>query len=332
MRLAGGGGDGCRGRVKLNSSVSKMINSVDNRSTSASLDDNDDYYDDDEYDTSGGGEAREKAIIKDLIEAKKKRYQEEAGTPRAVGGGGGGETARNSRAASRSEASKDPSGDIDDIWKNNTSEYKPASPHYVLSQFGKKVAKAVLDRFVDPDDPDQAANGAGGPTTTTATGSQKVSSKFAVSPPKLPKPNMARLEATLERGGRASPRRSAVVSPKKRFAGGEGEVVRTRQVELKMGNENDGSSSTDDTSSSGLDDEEQEDEEEDEESDPDSDYSGGVVTVRLAGGAEKRPNPGDSTVSVSDTETLVGDEGGSHVTCKRRVWEFQKRVTFYGFT
>ncbi|XP_043660578.1 uncharacterized protein LOC122624884 isoform X6 [Drosophila teissieri] len=146
MRLAGGGG--CApGKL---SSVSKMINSVDNRSTSASLDDNDDEYDD-EYDTSGGycggsGEAKEKAIIKDLIEAKKKRYQEEAAvTP--VGGG----TARNSRAASRSEASKDPSA-IDDIWKNNTSEYKPASPRYVLSQFGKNVAKAMIDRIVDHED------------------------------------------------------------------------------------------------------------------------------------------------------------------------------------
>ncbi|XP_032582263.1 cytosolic carboxypeptidase Nna1 isoform X8 [Drosophila sechellia] len=146
MRLAGGG-ECAPG--KLNS-VSKMINNVDNRSTSASLDDNDDYYDD-EYDTSGGycggsGEAKEKAIIKDLIEAKKKRYQEEAEvTP--VGGG----TARNSRAASRSEASKDASY-IDDIWKNNTSEYKPASPRYVLSQFGKNVTKAVIDRIVDHED------------------------------------------------------------------------------------------------------------------------------------------------------------------------------------
>ncbi|XP_039226023.1 cytosolic carboxypeptidase Nna1 isoform X10 [Drosophila yakuba] len=146
MRLAGGGGCAA-GKL---SSVSKMINSVDNRSTSASLDDNDDEYDD-EYDTSGGycggsGEAKEKAIIKDLIEAKKKRYQEEA-TATPVGGG----TVRNSRAASRSEASKEPS-DIDDIWKNNTNEYKPASPRYVLSQFGKNVAKAMIDRIVDHED------------------------------------------------------------------------------------------------------------------------------------------------------------------------------------
>ncbi|XP_052857356.1 cytosolic carboxypeptidase Nna1 isoform X3 [Drosophila gunungcola] len=167
MRLAGGGG--CA-RGKLNS-VSKMINTVDNRSTSASLDDNDDYYDDD-YDSSGGfggggggfsGELKEKAIIKNLIEAKKKRYQEEAEAGTPTGGGGGG-TARNSRAASRSEASKDAS-DIDDIWKNNTSEYKPASPRYVLSQFGKKVAKAVIDRMVDNDDP----------AAVPPTGSQKFS-------------------------------------------------------------------------------------------------------------------------------------------------------------
>ncbi|XP_044573392.1 cytosolic carboxypeptidase Nna1 isoform X7 [Drosophila ananassae] len=146
MRLTGGGS--CA-RGKINS-VSKMINNVDNRSTSASLDDNDDY-DDEEYDTSGGGggggEAREKAMIKDLIEAKKKRYQEESGM-----------TARNSRAGSRSEASKDPS-DIDNIWKNNTSEYKPASPRYILSQFGKNV---VIDRLADEDDPSLTNGGDGG--------------------------------------------------------------------------------------------------------------------------------------------------------------------------
>ncbi|XP_017036090.1 cytosolic carboxypeptidase Nna1 isoform X3 [Drosophila kikkawai] len=302
MRLAGGGG-AC-GRLKLNSSVSKMINSVDNRSTSASLDDNDDYYDDDEYDTSGGGgEAREKAIIKDLIEAKKKRYQEEAASPN------GGGTARNSRAPSRSEASKDPSGDIDDIWKNNTSEYKPASPHYVLSQFGKKVAKAVIERFVDHDSDPAQSNGAGPPTGPT--GSQKVSSEFAVTPFILPKTNLNRLEAAFEQNAIGPPRtRSTLVAPQRR-SGGEMD----REIGMKMGNENDGSgtSSTDETSSSGFDEEEDQDDEEDEESDLDSDCSDGIVTVRLSGGAEKRSCPEGSAISISDTETLVGDEGNSRI-------------------
>ncbi|KMZ09663.1 uncharacterized protein Dsimw501_GD17141, isoform K [Drosophila simulans] len=281
MRLAGGG-ECAPG--KLNS-VSKMINNVDNRSTSASLDDNDDYYDD-EYDTSGGycggsGEAKEKAIIKDLIEAKKKRYQEEAEvTP--VGGG----TARNSRAASRSEPSKDAS-DIDDIWKNNTSEYKPASPRYVLSQFGKNVTKAVIDRIVDHED------------LVPPSGSQKVSNQFAVGPVKLPKTNMARLEVAFERSACQDRSKSRL----KKEASGS----RKRRA----------STSDEDSSSSSLGDEE-EDEVNDSDSEAENKRSGvglrrilGSYSARLAGGAEKYPCPGSG--SVSDTETLVGDESRSRL-------------------
>jgi len=296
MRLAGGGG--CA-RGKLNS-VSKMINNVDNRSTSASLDDNDDYYDD-EYDTSGGqGEAKEKAIIKDLIEAKKKRYQEQA---EVVTPGGGG-TARNSRAASRSEASKDPS-DIDDIWKNNTSEYKPASPRYVLSQFGKNVAKAMIDRIVDCDDP----------SLVPPSGSQKVSNKFAVAPVKLPKTNITRLEVAFERSARQN--RSAAVAPKS--SSGKG-ISKVAVVKREMANDHGDSTSSEDTSSSGVG-------EEEEESDSESENSGsgdglhrilGSNSARLAGGAEKRPCL--SSGSVSDTETLVGDESRSRLAgCKREI-------------
>ncbi|XP_017141214.1 uncharacterized protein LOC108155072 isoform X10 [Drosophila miranda] len=164
---------------KLNS-VSKMINSLDNRSTSASLDDDNDFEDDYDYDTSGAGggsgEAREKAIIKDLIEEKKRRYMN-AATPTteerqqqntAVASAG-----HNSRTASRSDskpnsrsADRSTNGDIDDIWKNNTSEYKPASPRYILSQFGKNVTKAVIDRLVDHGDDKHH---------TSATGTQKFS-------------------------------------------------------------------------------------------------------------------------------------------------------------
>ncbi|KAH8266363.1 hypothetical protein KR038_007040 [Drosophila bunnanda] len=295
MRLAAGGvGSACE-RMKLNSSVSKMINSVDNRSTSASLDDNDDCFDDDEYDTSGGGgEAREKAIIKDLIEAKKKRYQEEAATPN------GGGTARNSRAPSRSEASKDPSGDIDDIWKNNTSEYKPASPHYILSQFGKKVSKAVLERLVDHDADPAQANGAGPPTGPS--GSQKVSSKFAVTPFKLPKNNLARLEAAFGHSAAGTPRKSDVVAPMSRRAAGKGGVGKQQEGKnAKKENNGSGNSSTDETSSST----------EGGESDSYSDCSEGNGTVRLAGGADKQSCPEASGQSVSDTDTLVGDDGPS---------------------
>ncbi|XP_039226025.1 cytosolic carboxypeptidase Nna1 isoform X12 [Drosophila yakuba] len=298
MRLAGGGGCAA-GKL---SSVSKMINSVDNRSTSASLDDNDDEYDD-EYDTSGGycggsGEAKEKAIIKDLIEAKKKRYQEEA-TATPVGGG----TVRNSRAASRSEASKEPS-DIDDIWKNNTNEYKPASPRYVLSQFGKNVAKAMIDRIVDHED------------LVPPTGSQKVSNQFAVSPVKLPKTNMARLEVAFERSACHARSKSRL---KGRAVVPGGQTVGNHRRR--------GSSSEEDTSSSGLGDEEEE-EEDDDDSDSDAENSGsggglrrilGSYSARLAGGAEKRPCPGSG--SVSDTETLVGDESRSRLASSNGLYQ-----------
>ncbi|XP_016949170.1 cytosolic carboxypeptidase Nna1 isoform X7 [Drosophila biarmipes] len=288
MRLAGGGG--CA-RGKLNS-VSKMINNVDNRSTSGSLDDNDDYYDD-EYDTSGGqGEAKEKAIIKDLIEAKKKRYQEQAAVVTPAGGGG---TARNSRAASHSRISKDPS-DIDDIWKNNTSEYKPASPRYVLSQFGKNVAKAMIDRIVDYDDP----------SLVPPSGSQKVSNKYAVAPVKLPKTNIARLEVAFERSARQD--RSAAVAPKSHSGKGiSRDAVDNDRHRLRD------STSSEDTSSSGVG-------EEEEVSDSESENSGsgdglhrilGSNSARLAGGSEKRTRP--SSGSVSDTETLVGDESRSRL-------------------
>ncbi|KAH8273289.1 hypothetical protein KR018_005272, partial [Drosophila ironensis] len=324
-RLAGGGG--CA-RGKINNSVSKMINTVDNRSTSASLDDNDDYYDDEEYDTSGGGceAVREKAMIKDLIEAKKKRYQEETGGEGGAGAAGGG-IAKNSRPSGRSEASKNPS-DIDDIWKNNTSEYKPASPRYILSQFGKNVAKSVIDRIVDHDD--QSG-------TAAASGSQKVSNQFAVTPIKLPKMNIARLEVALERSARQQDQPGASSSRRRKTGGGDGG--------LAMGNEVDGAatSSTEDTSSSSLGEDEDTESDSVEESgsgetvchsEPLSVSGGsdsnsgsvsgqgsgelmGVYSPRLAGGAERNSCPGSGSGSVSDTETLVGDEGSGRLACKQ---------------
>ncbi|XP_034670611.1 cytosolic carboxypeptidase Nna1 isoform X3 [Drosophila subobscura] len=172
---------------KLNS-VSKMINSLDNRSTSASLDEDIDFDDEYDYDTSGAGcgfsgEAREKAIIKDLIEEKKRRYMNAAASaeekqqhqqqqqPTA-----GASAGHNSQTGSRSESKPKSTSteksnaisEIDDIWKNNTSEYKPASPRYILSQFGKKVTKPMIDRLVDQGDDKHL-------TTGTASGNQKFS-------------------------------------------------------------------------------------------------------------------------------------------------------------
>ncbi|XP_033238547.1 cytosolic carboxypeptidase Nna1 isoform X5 [Drosophila pseudoobscura] len=276
---------------KLNS-VSKMINSLDNRSTSASLDDDNDFEDDYDYDTSGAGggsgEAREKAIIKDLIEEKKRRYMN-AATPTteerqqqntAVASAG-----HNSRTASRSDskpksrsADKSTNGDIDDIWKNNTSEYKPASPRYILSQFGKNVTKAVIDRLVDHGDDKHH---------TSASGTQKVSTsnKYAISPIILPKKNIARLEIAFERSVRP-------VSPGPELNSTlVGNHVPLSSTDVSINRSSDSSDS-------------------DTESDTESPDSGGETSChscRLAGGADDMPAPSGGSGNVSETETLVGD-------------------------
>ncbi|XP_034487899.1 cytosolic carboxypeptidase Nna1 isoform X2 [Drosophila innubila] len=108
-------------------SVSKILSSVDDRSTSNS-------QDDDDYDTSGeSNETHESTTIQNLIETKKT----------AVSG-------ISSIKGCRNINSKD-AIEIDDIWNNTSNEYKPASPYYVLSQFGKKVSKAVIDKLIDYD-------------------------------------------------------------------------------------------------------------------------------------------------------------------------------------
>ncbi|XP_017141205.1 cytosolic carboxypeptidase Nna1 isoform X8 [Drosophila miranda] len=281
---------------KLNS-VSKMINSLDNRSTSASLDDDNDFEDDYDYDTSGAGggsgEAREKAIIKDLIEEKKRRYMN-AATPTteerqqqntAVASAG-----HNSRTASRSDskpnsrsADRSTNGDIDDIWKNNTSEYKPASPRYILSQFGKNVTKAVIDRLVDHGDDKHH---------TSATGTQKVSpsNKYAISPIMLPKKNIARLEIAFERSVRP-------VSP--------GPELNSTLISDVLGGNHVPPSSTDVSLNRSSDSSDS-----DTESDMESPDSGGETSChscRLAGGADDMPASPGGSGNVSETETLVGD-------------------------
>ncbi|XP_034124763.1 cytosolic carboxypeptidase Nna1 isoform X4 [Drosophila guanche] len=270
---------------KLNS-VSKMINSLDNRSTSASLDDDVDYDDEYDYDTSGAGcgfsgEAREKAIIKDLIEEKKRRYmnaaasaeekQQQQQQPTA-----GASAGHNSQTASRSESKPKSTSteksnaisEIDDIWKNNTSEYKPASPRYILSQFGKNVTKAMIDRLVDQGDDKH-------PTTGTAGGNQKVasSSKYAISPIKLPKKNIARLEVAFERSARPVSPNSNIVT----------------NSETKQSSDSDKESTTESVDTTSW------------------------HSCRLSGGADTMPLSPAGSETVSETETLVGEESKSEI-------------------
>ncbi|EDW10988.2 uncharacterized protein Dmoj_GI14008, isoform B [Drosophila mojavensis] len=115
------------GKTHLNR-VSKLFNRLDDHSTSNSQDDDDDYNV-----SVDGKETREKPVIQSIIDAKKKRFETT--------------TLQHSTDGKIKGTSK-----VDDIWKNNSSEYKPASPHYVLSQFGKKVSKAIIKKIIDYDE------------------------------------------------------------------------------------------------------------------------------------------------------------------------------------
>ncbi|XP_046867292.1 cytosolic carboxypeptidase Nna1 isoform X7 [Drosophila willistoni] len=261
--------------------VSKMINNLDNRSTSVSLDEDNDFEDDYDYDTSGGtnsGEAREKAIIKDLIEAKKKRY--------AAGG-----SKCTSKCSSKAESSKDPSSEIDDIWKNNSTEYKPASPRYVLSQFGRKVSKAIIEKMCDSDDKPPNSTGGSG-----CSANKVPKSKYAVAPIKLPKSNIARLEQAFQRS--ASTART---------------MFQNASIDISDDDEDDDSTSTT------LDDTDEMDEQSERKDRGRGGAGGGNIEahpLRLTGGAEKRQCNGST--SVSETDTLVGDESLSRLLATKQ--------------
>ncbi|XP_030379191.1 cytosolic carboxypeptidase Nna1 isoform X2 [Scaptodrosophila lebanonensis] len=275
-----------RGKSKghLKNSVSKMINKVDNRSTSNSQDEDND--DDDDYDSNATNDdsdainiqnkSREQAMIKDLIEAKKKRY-DSANQDGEHKSKGSNKTA--SKATSKT-ASKDAS-EIEDIWKNNSTEYKPASPQYVLSQFGKDVSKAIINKFIDHD-------GSG------TSSSVKVQSKFAVTPIKLPKKNIARLEVAFEQSAR------------KRYD----EAVAAAAALVGTPSKSSASSGDSDDESS---DEDSDSDDDDSDGETD-DYSDAVgeAQKRLTGGADRKRSASSS--SVSDTDTLVGKEGTIETT------------------
>ncbi|XP_051864405.1 uncharacterized protein LOC117578080 isoform X8 [Drosophila albomicans] len=138
-------------------SISKILNSVDDRSTSNSQDE-----EDDDGDTSGEGketrQVGEQTTLNcpsNLSESKKKCF----GTNTAP----------------------QESSDIEDIWTSNSTEYKPASPYYVLSEFGKKVPKTmIIDKIIENDQPQTQHQQQQQPPPTTCNSTSSKFSRSAV--------------------------------------------------------------------------------------------------------------------------------------------------------
>lgn len=273
-------------KSQLNS-VSKILNRLDDRSTSNSQDDDDD---DDEYDSSSNTlqELREKNTLQNLIEAKKKRYV----NANALGISSTSTTQPTANTSSRigEPSSSKEASDIEDIWKNNSTECRPASPNYVLSQFGKKTSKAIIKKLVEHDD-----QPSGCPSSSAST---KVQMKYAVAPFKLPKTNMTRLEVAFQ-----SSERQRLVK------------AATAEAMAAKCSRNSANDTDEDKTSS--------------DSSRDSDQvkghmefvrrsstnSGDKPMSRLAGGADKNANTSSS--SVSDADTLVGDDSLTTLASKR---------------
>nr|XP_032289378.1 cytosolic carboxypeptidase Nna1 isoform X11 [Drosophila virilis] len=228
------------GKNQLNS-VSSLLNGLGDISTSNSQDDDDD----DDCNTSGDSkESQEKTDFQCLIDSKNELFINKM------------------YGTDSSKFTINDNTGINDTWKNNSTEYKPASPHYVLSQFGKKVSKGLIEKIIDYDD---------NPLTDTGIStSSKVQNKYAVTPFKLPKTNISRLEVAFQSSSHQSYNDKTSISLKSNKVGDTDE------------------DSDDDCSTEIAKDEPK------------------VSVSRLAGGADKRPSTSSS--SVSDTETLVGGE------------------------
>lgn len=244
-------------KTQLNS-VSKLFHRLDDHSTSNSQDDDDDYnvsVDDKEI--------REKPVIQSLIDAKKKRLDTT--------------TLQHSTDGKMKGTTK-----IDDIWKNNSSEYKPASPHYVLSQFGKKVSKAIIKKMIDYDEKLSSA--------TSNLTPEKVQNKYAVTPFKLPKTNISRLEVAFQDNSRQSFEKVSHSRKSNMFGDTDDDINSSDDCSIEMND------IVKDDVISGCD--------------------GKLSVGRLAGGADKCPRTSSS--SVSDTETLVGEESMCRLACNNQ--------------
>ncbi|XP_030246169.1 uncharacterized protein LOC108655510 isoform X4 [Drosophila navojoa] len=230
------------GKTQLNS-VSKLFNRLDDRSTSNSQDeDNDDYHG-----SVDGQEIREKPVIQSLSDAKKKRFDTTTLQHNADGMVKG-----------------------EDIWKSNSSEYKPASPHYVLSQFGKKVSKAIIKKIIDYDEKPSIG--------TSSLTPEKVQNKYAVTPFKLPKTNISRLEVAFQGDSQQSFQKVSHSRKSSMMSDTDEDINISDDCSIEMND------IVKDDVISGCD---------------------GKVG-RLTGGADRCPPTSSS--SVSDTETLVGEE------------------------
>ncbi|KAM8718785.1 hypothetical protein ACLKA7_001488 [Drosophila subpalustris] len=127
------------GKGPMNS-VSTILNSVDDRSAGNSQDD------DDERDTSGESDIKKTATN---------------GTSSMKG-----DRKVNSKQQEANE--------LDDIWNSTSTEYKPASPYYALSQFGKKVSKAIIKKLIDHDQqPTNACDSSSSKFSRSAVGGAK---------------------------------------------------------------------------------------------------------------------------------------------------------------
>ncbi|KAH8385735.1 hypothetical protein KR093_010012, partial [Drosophila rubida] len=139
----------CDGKSQLNS-ISKLLNSVDDRSTSNSQDE-----EDDDCDTSGEG--------------KETRFDRTNVRPNLS----------DTKKTSYDTNTVQESSDIDDIWTTNRTEYKPASPYYVLSEFGKKVPKTmIIEKIIDNDQQKQPLSSACNSTSSKFSRSAVGGAKF----------------------------------------------------------------------------------------------------------------------------------------------------------
>lgn len=239
--------------------MSSLLNRLGDISTSNSQDDDDD----EDCNTSGDGkESQEKTDFQCLIDSKNELFGN-----KTYGTDSSKLTIKNNTG-------------INDTWKNNSTEYKPASPHYVLSQFGKKVSKGIIEKIIDYDE--NPLTGTGSSTST------KVQNKYAVTPFKLPKTNISRLEVAFQSSSHQSYNDKTSISRK--------------------------SNKVDDT-----------DEDSDDDCSTEIATDEPKVSVsRLAGGADKRPSTSSS--SVSDTETLVGGESMCRLACNDQ-WKFKLDIS-----
>lgn len=240
-------------------SVSKILSSIDDHSCYS-------QDDDDDRNTCGEGkEMHETITIQNLIETQKTATFSSF--------------IKDDKRLNRKDAFE-----IDDTWNNTSTENKPASPYYLLSRFGKKVSRAIVDKFIDYDQQS---------TIASNSTSSKVHNKYAVTPFKLPKINISRLEIAFQ--GSSSQLSDNALS---RNVNGDSDMYTNCSDERDIG---------------------------DKVKDDEVIGGGGENSIgRLTGGADK-VGASSNYISdkirtcssyISDTDTLVGEENVCKFKCK----------------